>query len=44
VSLAISSPLKAPSAHGAWQIADSGFSQWIGWMAAIAFSTALALF
>jgi branched-chain amino acid transport system permease protein len=36
--------LGALSALLAWQIADSGFPQWIGWIAAVAVSTALALF
>ncbi|MGC1350988.1 MAG: ABC transporter permease [Xanthobacteraceae bacterium] len=35
--------LGALSALLAWQIADSGFPQWLGWMAAVAASTALAL-
>ena len=36
--------LGALSALLAWQIADSGAPQWIGWIAAVAASTALALF
>ena len=36
--------LGALSAMIAWQIADSGGPQWIGWIAAVAASTALALF
>src|SRR3984957_14541424 len=36
--------LGALSALLAWQIADSGGPQWIGWIAAVAASTALALF
>jgi branched-subunit amino acid ABC-type transport system permease component len=36
--------LGALSALLAWQIADSGFPQWLGWIAAVAASTALALF
>ncbi|MGA9323750.1 MAG: ABC transporter permease [Xanthobacteraceae bacterium] len=35
--------LGALSALLAWQIADSGFPQWLGWIAAVAVSTALAL-
>ena len=35
--------LGALSALLAWQIADSGFPQWLGWIAAVAASTALAL-
>jgi branched-chain amino acid transport system permease protein len=36
--------LGALSALLAWQIADSGGPQWLGWIAAVAASTALALF
>jgi branched-chain amino acid transport system permease protein len=36
--------LGALSALLAWQIADSGFPQWMGWIAATAVSTALVLF
>jgi branched-subunit amino acid ABC-type transport system permease component len=36
--------LGALSALLAWQIADSGLPQWVGWIAAVAASTALALF
>jgi branched-subunit amino acid ABC-type transport system permease component len=36
--------LGALSALLAWQIADSGFPPWLGWIAAVAVSTALALF
>jgi branched-chain amino acid transport system permease protein len=36
--------LGALSALLAWQIADSGGPQWVGWIAAVAASTALALF
>ena len=36
--------LGALSAMIAWQIADSGGPQWLGWIAAVAASTALALF
>ncbi len=36
--------LGALSAMIAWQIADSGGPQWVGWIAAVAASTALALF
>jgi ABC-type branched-subunit amino acid transport system permease subunit len=36
--------LGALSAMIAWQVADSGGPQWIGWIAAVAASTALALF
>jgi ABC-type branched-subunit amino acid transport system permease subunit len=36
--------LGALSAMIAWQIADSGGPQWVGWIAAVAASTTLALF
>ena len=36
--------LGALSALLAWQIADSGGPQWVGWITAVAASTALALF
>ena len=36
--------LGALSAMLAWQIADSGGPQWVGWIAAVTASTALALF
>ncbi len=36
--------LGALSAMIAWQISDSGGPQWLGWIAAVAASTALALF